>query len=132
MRYIQSKKGYYYKISSKGIKTRISKKIFLQKGGKHKVYRNNIHPITTRENHKTYKFQEEALEKAINFYKSNENHYKVFVYKKGFRTYKIIPSRNQDEFILISVNNKWKYIKKDNKLSEKKYEVTFGTYSGQC
>lgn len=32
MRYIQSKKGYYYKISSKGIKTRISKKIFLQKG----------------------------------------------------------------------------------------------------
>ena len=31
MKYTISKNGYYYKINSKGLKTRISKKTFLQK-----------------------------------------------------------------------------------------------------
>jgi len=119
MKYTISKNGYYYKINNKGLKTRISKKTFLEKkGGAHKVYKDIIGNIGIKENHKTYKLQEEALNKAIDFYKEGKNKNLVCVFRKGLMTYKVIPSRYKNEFILISANNKYKYIKeiKNNKV----------------
>jgi len=42
MKYIQSKNGYYYKVNSKGVKTRISKNSYMKKtGGAHIIYTKN-------------------------------------------------------------------------------------------
>lgn len=118
MKYTISKNGYYYKNNNKGLKTRISKKAFLEKK------ENNIEMNSKQKNSK---LEKDALDEAIKFYKDRDNFTKVFVYKKGSKTYKLIPTRHENhenEFILITSNNKWKYIRKQEILDEGDYKVT--------
>ena len=80
-----------------------------------------------KEQHKTYKLQEEALKKAMIFYKEGRNKNLVCVFRKGLMTYKIIPRKEKEnEFILISANNKYKYIKQIELLFKEKFNVILG------
>ena len=127
MKYIQSKNGYYYKVNSKGVKTRISKNSYMKKtGGAHIIYtkNNNVSTVEINETKKHYKLQEDALTKAIEFYKQSDNYHNIFKITKGFNKYYVIPvDLDKNKFILIKGNLKrWKFIQqRDEKPNIKIY-----------
>jgi len=112
MRFEKSSGGYYYKINSKGVKTRISKKDYLYKvGGVHMRTKkanstNYIHNV----NNPLYQFQKDAIAAAkTHFRKTNDN--KIFYYKKGFKKYGFIPlDKHLTKFVIISKGNKYAFI----------------------
>ena len=55
----------------------------------------------------------------MKFYEIEDNYNKIFVFKKGFTQYKLIPYDIDNKiFILISKNNKWKFIKYEGDFSK--------------
>jgi len=116
MRYEKSSGGYYYKVSSKGIRTRISKRDYLLKvGGDHirKKRLNNKNETLKDLNKKTpqYKLQERAINAAQEHFGIATKSDKIYYYKEGLKKYGLIPlNKSLTQFVIISSGNRFAFV----------------------